>query len=388
MITMKKVYLDNSATTKVSDEVINAVLPYFTEKYGNPSSLHSSGRDAHVAIEAAREQVAKAIGATPGEIIFTSGGTEADNIAIIGSALVNKRKGNHIITSAIEHPAVIETCKHLEKEGFKVTYVPTDTDGIVKLDALEAAITKETILISVMQVNNEIGAIQPIKEIGRIAREKDIYFHTDAVQAMGKVRVDVEDLGVDMLSISGHKIHAPKGTGVLFLRKGTPVKSLMFGGGHERGIRSGTENTPGIVGMGKACEIAVRDFDRNVAHMTRLRDRLMDGLLKIDHSRLNGSRKLRSPNNVNVSFSFVEGESMVLLLDLKGVEVSTGSACSSKKLEASHVLLSCGLDPETAHGSLRMTNSSFNTQEEIDYVIETLPGIVARLREMSPLYKR
>lgn len=388
MMTMKKVYLDNSATTKVSDEVISAMLPYFTEKYGNPSSLHTSGREAREAIETARNKIAGTIGANPAEIVFTSGGTESDNIAIIGGALANRKKGNHIITSAIEHPAVLETCRHLEKEGFKVTYVPVDPDGILKLDELEKAITAETTLITVMHVNNEIGTIQPIKEIGKIAREKDIYFHTDAVQSFGKIPVNVEDLGVDMLALSGHKIHGPKGVGVLYLRKGTPVRSLTFGGGHERGVRSGTENVSGIVGMAKACELAARDFDRNVEHMTRLRDRLMDGLLKIEHCRLNGSRKNRSPNNVNISYSFVEGESMVLLLDMKGIEVSTGSACSSKKLEASHVLLSCGLDPETAHGSLRMTNSKYNTEEEIDYVIETLPGIVSRLREMSPLYRK
>ena len=386
---MKRIYLDNSATTKVDDEVVNAITPYFNERFGNPSSLYTAGREAHEAVEAARQQVASAIGASPQEIVFTSGGTEADNIAIIGSAMAGRRKGNHIITSSIEHPAVLETCRHLEKEGFKVTYLPVSPEGIVKVGELDAAITKETILITVMHVNNEIGSIQPIADISKIAKAKGVKFHTDAVQAFGKVPVNVDDLGVDMLSISGHKIHGPKGVGALYVRKGTPLRSLVHGGGHERGIRSGTENVPGIVGLGKASEIAMRDFDRNVAHMTRLRDRLMDGLLKIEHSRLNGPRgALRSPNNVNVSYSFVEGESMVLLLDMQGIEVSTGSACSSKKLEPSHVLLSCGLPAEEAHGSLRMTNSKYNTDEEIDYVIQTLPGIVARLREMSPLYRR
>jgi cysteine desulfurase len=386
---MKRVYLDNSATTKVDDEVVNAMLPCFTEKYGNASSLYTLGREAYEVIETARRQVAAAIGAAPAEVIFTSGGTEADNIAIIGTALANRKKGNHIITSAIEHPAVLETCRHLEKDGFKVTYVPVTPEGVVKVDELEAAITKETTLITIMQVNNEIGTIQPISEIGRIAKEKGIKFHTDAVQAMGKVKVDVNELGVDLLSLSGHKIHAPKGIGVLYVRKGTPLRSLVYGGGHERGIRSGTENVPGIAGMGKACEIMTRDFDRNVAHMTRLRDKLMDGLMKIEHCRLNGPRgALRSPNNVNISYSFVEGESMVLLLDMAGIEVSTGSACSSKKLEPSHVLLSCGLPAEEAHGSLRMTNSKYTTEEDIDQVIQTLPGIVERLREMSPLYRR
>lgn len=386
---MKRVYLDNSATTRVDDEVVNAMLPFFTEKYGNASSLYTLGREAHEAIDVARQQVATSIGANPAEIIFTSGGTESDNIAIIGSALANRKKGNHIITSVIEHPAVLETCRHLEKDGFKVSYIPVTPEGIVKVDELAAAITKETTLITIMQVNNEIGSVQPIAEIGKIAKEKGVKFHTDAVQAMGKVKVDVNDLGVDMLSLSGHKIHGPKGVGVLYLRKGTPVRSLVYGGGHERGIRSGTENTPGIVGLGKACEVVTRDFDRNVAHMTRLRDKLMDGLLKIEHSRLNGARgNLRSPNNVNISYSFVEGESMVLLLDMQGIEVSTGSACSSKKLEPSHVLLSCGLPAEEAHGSLRMTNCKYTTEEDIDYVIQTLPGIVSRLREMSPLYRR
>ncbi len=386
---MKRIYLDNSATTRVDDEVVNTMLPFFTEKYGNASSLYTLGREAHEAIEVARGQVARAIGATPAEIVFTSGGTESDNIAIIGSALANKRKGNHIITSAIEHPAVLETCRHLEKDGYKVTYVPVTPEGVVKVDELASAITKETILITIMQVNNEIGSIQPIAEIGRIAKEKGVRFHTDAVQAMGKVPVNVNGLGVDLLTLSGHKIHGPKGIGALYVRKGTVVRSLVYGGGHERGIRSGTENTAGIVGLGKACEVMARDFDRNVAHMTRLRDKLMDGLLKIEHSRLNGPRgDRRSPNNVNVSYSFVEGESMVLLLDMQGIEVSTGSACSSKKLEPSHVLLSCGLPAEEAHGSLRMTNSKYTTEEDVDYVIQALPGVVARLREMSPLYRR
>ncbi len=268
--------------------------------------------------------------------------------------------------------------------------MPVTSEGVVKVDELAAAITKKTILITVMQVNNEIGTIQPIAEIGKIAKEKGVRFHTDAVQAMGKVKVDVNELGVPTCSrCQATEFHGPKGIGALYVRKGTALRSLVYGGGHERGIRSGTENVPGIMGLGKACELAMRDFDRNVAHMTRLRDKLMDGLLKIEHSRLNGPRgALRSPNNVNISYSFIEGESMVLLLDMQGIEVSTGSACSSKKLEPSHVLLSCGLPAEEAHGSLRMTNCKFNTEEEIDYVIQTLPGIVARLREMSPLYKR
>jgi len=385
---MKRIYLDNSATTKVSREVLDAMLPYFTETYGNPSSLHTMGQEANVAVQNAREQVARAIGADAGEIIFTSCGTEADNLALIGSAYANRKKGDHIITSSIEHPAIMRTCEFLEKEGFKVTYLPVDQYGLVSPAEIEAAITPQTTLISVMTVNNEIGTIQPVKEIGRIAKEHKIYFHTDAVQAVGKVPINVKDQDIDMLSLAGHKIHAPKGVGALYVKKGTRIQALIHGGGQERNMKSGTENVPGIVGLGQACEIASRDLEKNAAHMTRLRNKLMDGILKIDHVRLNGHRTIRSPNNVNASFSFIEGESLVLFLDMAGIEGSTGSACSSKNLKASHVLLACGLPPEEAHGSLRLTNSEFNTEEEIDYVLETLPGVVDRLRAMSPLYKK
>jgi cysteine desulfurase len=385
---MKRIYLDNSATSKVSKEVLDAMLPYFTEMYGNPSSLHQMGREAHEAVEKARAQAAKAIGADAGEIIFTSCGTEGDNLALVGTAYANKKAGNHIITSAIEHPAILRTCEFLEREGFKVTYLPVDNEGILNTADLEAAITPETTLISVMAINNEIGTIQPIKEIGRIARAKDIYFHTDAVQAIGKIPVNVNDMGVDMLTIAGHKIHAPKGVGLLYVRKGTRVQALIHGGGQERNMKSGTENVPGIVGLGAACKAASRDLEKNAAHMTRLRDKLIDGILKIDNVHLNGHRTIRSPNNVNASFSFIEGESMVLMLDMSGIQASTGSACSSKNLKASHVLLACGLPPEEAHGSLRFTNCEYNTDEEICLVLETLPGIVSRLRAMSPLYKK
>ncbi|WP_174590902.1 cysteine desulfurase NifS [Methanocella conradii] len=384
---MKKVYLDNSATTRVSQEVLDAMLPFFTEMYGNPSSLHTMGQEANAAVQKAREQVARAIGADAEEIIFTSCGTEADNLALVGTAYANRKKGNHIITSSIEHPAILRTCEFLEKEGFRVTYLPVDRYGMVSPADVEAAIRPETTLISVMAVNNEIGTIQPVREIGRIAKEHNVYFHTDAVQAVGKVPINVKKDDIDMLSLSGHKIHAPKGVGALYVKKGTRIQALIHGGGQERNMKSGTENVPGIVGLGQACEAAIRDFDKNTAHMTKLRDKLIEGLLKIDRVRLNGHPTIRSPNNVNVSFSFIEGESLVLFLDMAGIEASTGSACSSKNLKASHVLLACGLPPEEAHGSLRLTNCAFNTEDEIDYVLETLPGIVDRLRAMSPLYK-
>lgn len=385
---MKRIYLDNSATTQVSPEVLDAMLPHLTGSYGNPSSLHAMGQEAGAAVQAAREQVAKAIGADAAEIVFTSGGTEADNLAIAGTAYANRRKGDHIVTSAIEHPAILRTCEHLEKEGFRVTYLPVDRYGLVSPAAVEAAITPRTTLVSIMAVNNEIGTIQPVREIGRIARERGVAFHTDAVQGVGKVPIHVGDDNVDLLSLAAHKIHGPKGVGALYVKKGNRIQALVHGGGQERNLKSGTENVPGIAGLGKACEIARRDFAGNVARMAGLRDRLIGGILQIDHVRLNGHPTLRSPNNVNASFGFIEGESLVLSLDMAGIEASTGSACSSKSLKASHVLLACGMAPEEAHGSLRLTNSELNTGEEIDYVLEALPGIVNRLREMSPLYDK
>ena len=384
---MRRVYLDNSATTRMSDEVRDAMRPYCDEKYGNASSLYARGRESAEAIEKAREQVAGAIGADTKEVIFTSGGTEADNIAIIGAAHAYREHGDHIITSGIEHPAVMEAAEHLKLEGFSVTHVPVDKYGILDLDALNGAITANTILISIMHVNNEIGTIQPIEEIGKITKENGIVLHSDAVQSFGKIDVNVDRLGVNLLTLSGHKIHGPKGAGALFVRKGTKLKALMYGGGQERGLRSGTENVPAIVGMGQACEAAARDLRKNAAHMTRLRDRLLDGIMKEEYVRLNGHRTKRSPNNVNISFHFIEGESLVLMLDAQGVEASTGSACSSKELQPSHVLLATGLKPEQAHGSLRFTNSQYNTEEEIDYVLEILPGITQKLMAMSPLYR-
>jgi cysteine desulfurase len=372
----------------VSKEVLEAMLPYFTEHYGNPSSLHTMGQEANVAVENARAQVAKAIGADPKEIIFTSCGTEADNLALVGAARANKAKGNHIITSSVEHPAILRTCEFLQKEGFNVTYLPVDKYGMVSAADVETAITPQTTVISVMAVNNEIGTIQPLKEIGKIAREHKVNFHTDAVQAIGKIPISVNDQGIDMLSMAGHKIHAPKGVGALYVRKGTKIQALIHGGGQEHNMKSGTENVPGIVGLGKAAEIAIRDFDKNTEIMSHLRDKLIKGILQIEAVHLNGHPTIRSPNNVNASFSYIEGESLILFLDMAGIEGSTGSACSSKNLKASHVLLACGMPPEEAHGSLRLTNCEFNTDEEIDYVLETLPGIVNKLRAMSPLYQK
>jgi cysteine desulfurase len=385
---MKRIYLDNSATTQVSKEVLDTMLPFFTEHYGNPSSLHTMGQEANVAVENARAQVAKAIGADAKEIIFTSCGTEADNLALVGVAQANKAKGNHIITSSVEHPAILRTCEFLQKDGFSVTYLPVDKYGMVSATDVEAAITPQTTLISIMAVNNEIGTIQPIKEIGRIAKEHKLYFHTDAVQAIGKIPINVNDQSIDMLSLAGHKIHAPKGVGALYVRKGTKIQALIHGGGQEHNMKSGTENVPGIVGLGKAAEIAVRDFDKNTEIMRRLRDKLIKGIMPLEAVRLNGHPTLRSPNNVNVSFNYIEGESIILFLDMAGIEGSTGSACSSKNLKASHVLLACGMHPEEAHGSLRLTNCEFNTDAEIDYVLETIPGVVDKLRAMSPLYQK
>ncbi|HEY3422255.1 MAG TPA: cysteine desulfurase family protein [Methanocellaceae archaeon] len=384
---MRRIYLDNSATTRMSDEVTSAMQPYSGEKFGNASSLYLRGRESAEAIEKVREQVAGAIGADTKEIIFTSGGTESDNIALLGAAHAYREHGDHIITSSIEHPAVMETLEHLRLEGYNVTHVPVDKEGILNVDALNEAVTPNTILISIMHVNNEIGTIQPLEEVGKIAKENDIVFHSDAIQSFGKIDVNVDRLGVDLLTLSGHKIHGPKGAGALFVRKGTKLKAIMYGGGQERGLRSGTENVPAIVGMGQASEIAARDMRKNAAHMTRLRDKLLDGIMKEEYVKLNGSPTKRSPNNVNVSFHFIEGESLVLMLDAQGVETSTGSACSSKDLQPSHVLRALGMRPEQAHGSLRLTNSQYNTEEEIDHVLDVLPGITQKLMAMSPLYK-
>jgi len=386
-VKMKRIYLDYAATTPTHPEVVKTMLPYFTQNFGNPSSIHSFGTEGRKAVEEARHKVADLIGAKDKEIIFTSGGTEADNFAIKGVAHAMEHKGNHIITTSIEHHAVIEPCKFLEKRGFKVTYLPVDKYGLVDPDDVKKAITDKTILISVMHANNEIGTIEPIAEIAQVARERGIYFHTDAVQTVGHLPVNVDKLGVDLLSISAHKLYGPKGVGALYIKTGTRILPFMHGGDQERRRRASTENVPGIAGFGKACEIAQREMHSERERLTSLRDKLIKGILqRIDHSRLNGHPTQRLPNNVNVSLEFVEGESMLLNLDLAGIAASTGSACSSSSLEPSHVLLAIGLPPEVAHGSLRFTLGRETTEEDIDYVLETLPPIVEKLRAMSPLY--
>ena len=383
---MNRIYMDNAATTAVAPEVLEAMLPYFTEIYGNPSSIHGTGRDARRVVDAARRQVANAIGAQPQEIYYTAGGSESDNWAIKGAAFARQAKGNHIITSAIEHHAVLHTCQWLEKRGFEVTYLPVDEFGRVSVSDVEKAITDKTILISIMAANNEIGTLQPIAEIGKIAKEKKILFHTDAVQAVGAIPIDVNELNVDMLSMSAHKFHGPKGIGALYIRKGVRVDTFMHGGAQERGQRAGTENLPGIVGMGKAIELATANLAENAERETRLRDRLIDGILStIPDTRLNGHRTQRLPNNVNISFRYVEGEALLLRLDLAGIAGSSGSACTSGSLDPSHVLLAIGLPHEIAHGSLRLSLGTETTDEEVDYVLEKLPEILSILRAMSPL---
>ena len=383
---MDRIYLDNAATTAVSPEVLEAMLPYFTQCFGNPSSIHSTGRDARRAVDAARRQVAAAIGAQPPEIYFTAGGSESDNWAIKGTAFAKRSKGNHIITSAIEHHAVLHTCAWLEKQGFEVTYLPVDEFGRVRVEDVEKAITDKTILITIMAANNEIGTIQPIAEIGKLAHDKGILFHTDAVQAIGAMPIDVNAMHIDMLSMSGHKFHGPKGIGALYIRKGVKIDQYLHGGAQERGQRAGTENLAGIVGMGKAIEIATQHLEENAARLTVLRDKLIDGILaEIPDVRLNGHRTQRLPNNVNVSVRYVEGEALLLRLDLAGIAGSSGSACTSGSLDPSHVLLAIGLPHEIAHGSLRLSLGTDTTEAEIDEVLDKLPGIVKNLRDMSPL---
>jgi len=383
---LRKVYLDHSATTPVRSEVAELVLRYMTDTFGNPSSVHGFGREARKGVEEARERVASLINADPREIVFTSGGTEADNLAIKGVALANRKKGRHIITSAIEHHAVLHTCEFLEKEGYEVTVLGVDSAGLVSPDDLKAALRDDTILVSIMMANNEMGAIQPIKELAAIARERGVYFHTDAVQAVGQVKVDVEELGVDLLSLSAHKIYGPKGVGALYVRRGTKIKPIAHGGGHERRMRAGTENVPGIVGLGLAAKLAQEELEDRRRHLLKLRDKLIEGILdRVEDVRLNGPREERLPNNVNISFAYVEGESILLNLDLQGIAASSGSACTSGSLEPSHVLLAMGISHELAHGSVRMSLGTGNSEEDIDYVLEVLPSIIERLRSMSPL---
>lgn len=383
---MKRIYLDNAATTAVDEAVLAEMLPYFTEKYGNPSSIYQEGREAKRGVEAARLQLAQAINADPKEIYFTAGGSESDNWAIKGVALKNRKKGNHIITTEIEHHAVLHTCEYLEKEGFEVTYLPVDKDGLISLDDLKNAIKDETILVSVMFANNEIGTIQPIAEIGAVCRQAGVLFHTDAVQAAGHLPIDVEAMQVDLLSLSAHKFHGPKGVGVLYARRSIPLATLIHGGAQERGKRGGTEDIPGICGAAAAFDEACATIEQNAAYLTPLRDRLIAGLTAIPHTALNGDSARRLPGTVNVCFEGIEGESLLLLLDEKGIAASSGSACTSGSLDPSHVLLALGRPHEVAHGSLRLSLSHENRPEEIDYILEVLPGIVSYLRGMSPVW--
>ena len=384
----KQIYLDHAATTPIKKQVLEEMLPYFSGKFGNASSIYTIGRESKRGIEQAREKVAKSLGCQPREVFFTGSGTEADNWAIKGVAYANREKGNHIITTAIEHHAVLHACQYLEKEGFEVTYLPVDEYGRVSVEQVKKAIKESTVLITIMFANNEIGTIQPIKEIGTLAQEKGICFHTDAVQAIGHVPIDVNEYHIDLLSLSAHKFHGPKGIGALFVRKGIKMDSFMQGGAQERGKRAGTENVPGIIGLGKAIESATNNIAENSKKIQALRDRLMNEITeKIPYVRLNGHPTERLPGNVNFAFEFIEGESLLLMLDMKGIAASSGSACTSGSLDPSHVLLAIGLAHEIAHGSLRMTLGDDNTEEEIDYVMEMLPSIVEKLREMSPLYE-
>lgn len=383
----KPIYMDYAATTYVKDEVLQEMLPYFTEQYGNPSSIYSLSRNTRKAIDLARDRVSKAINSESSEIYFTGGGSEADNWALKGVAFANINKGNHIITTRIEHHAILHTCEYLEKHGFEVTYLDVDEYGFINLEDLNKAITDKTVLVSIMFANNEIGTIQPIKEIGKICRERKVLFHTDAVQAIGNVPIDVKDMNIDLLSMAAHKIYGPKGTGALYIRKGVRIDNLIHGGAQERARRAGTENVPGIVGFGKAMELAVSNMEEHSKKLIKLRDMLIEGLLKIPYTRLNGPRnENRLPGNVNVCFRFIEGEAILLLLDSMGICASSGSACTSGSLDPSHVLLAIGLPHEIAHGSLRLSLGDSNTEEEVQYVIESINKVVTRLRDMSPLW--
>lgn len=384
---MRKVYFDHSATTATAPEVASQMVEYMTNTFGNPSSVHAFGREAKKAVIHARKQVADLIGANQDEILFTSGGTEGDNMALRGIAEANKKRGNHIITTQIEHHAILHTCEALEKEGYRVTYLPVDEYARVNPQDVADAICDDTILISVMFANNEVGTIQPIAEIGKIAKEKGIYFHTDAVQAVGNYPIDVNEYGIDLLTISSHKFHGPKGIGALYIRKGVRIKPILFGGAQEKTLRPGTENTPGIVGLGKAAELAQAELTDKINRVQKLRDKLIAGITeRIPEAKLNGHPTLRMPGNVNFSFRYIEGESLLLNLDIKGIAASSGSACTSGSLDPSHVLLAMGITHEIAHGSLRLSLGRENTEEDVDYCLEVLPEIVARLRSMSPLY--
>ena len=384
----KIIYLDHAATTATRPEVVDAMLPYFTENFWNPSSVYTPALNNRKVIDESRDTIAKSLGTTPENIYFTAGGSESDNWALKCTAEAYASKGKHIITSKIEHHAILHTCEYLEKKGFEITYIDVDENGILKLDDLKAAIRPDTILISVMFANNEIGTIQPIKEIGAIAKEHGIIFHTDAVQAAGYVKIDVQKENIDLLSMTAHKLHGPKGCGLLYIRKGVRIENLICGGAQERNKRAGTENVAGIVGLDAALQLAVDGMDERNAKLEKMRDRLIDGLLKIERSRINGDRVHRLPGNVNMCFEGIEGESLLLRLDLKGVSASSGSACTSGSLDPSHVLLAIGLPHEIAHGSMRLSFSDDNTEEDIDYILEIVPEIVSYLRSMSPLWEK
>ena len=384
---MDNVYFDNAATTRLDDEVLKEMMPYLKDNYGNASSIYKLGRESKKAVEEAREKVAKALNCKPSEIYFTSGGSESDNTAIKGIARANKNKGNHIITSKIEHPAVLETLKELEKEGFETTYISVDENGIIDLEELKKSIKENTILITIMFANNEIGTIEPIEEIGKIAKENNVYFHTDAVQAVGSIKIDVQKLNIDSLSLSSHKIYGPKGVGVLYVRSNVKFQNLISGGHQEKAKRAGTENVPGIVGLGKAIEIAYSNLEEHNKKIKELRNYYLEQVKeKIPYIKINGDLEKRLPGNMNISFRFIEGEGLLLNLDLKGISASSGSACTSGSLDPSHVLLAIGVPHEIAHGSLRISIGKYNTKEEVDYLVENLVEIVSRLREMSPLW--
>ena len=386
---MNRIYLDHAATTYVKPAVLEAMLPYFTEKFGNPGGVHSYSREAKAALDEAREQLARALHAQRDEIYFTGGGSESDNLLIRGAAKAYRDKGKHLITTAIEHHAVLHTMEALEKEGYQVTYLPVDSEGFVTPQQVEAAIRPDTSLVSVMFANNEIGTIEPVSEIARVCRDHGVLFHTDAVQAFGSVPIDVAEMGIDLLSLSGHKLYGPKGIGAMYIRKGVRLAPILFGGAQERNRRPGTENIPGAVGLGAAAELAVAHMEENAARISALRDRLIDGVLeRISFTRLNGPRENRLPNNASFCFEFVEGEGLLLMLDMKGIAGASGSACTSGSLDPSHVLLALGLPHEIAHGSLRLTLGTDTTQQEIDTVLEVLPPIVERLRMMSPLFNQ
>jgi cysteine desulfurase len=381
---MKRIYLDHSATTPADSRVIEAMNPYFGRNFGNASSLYHHGQQAALALEDSRKKVARLINSEPEEVVFTSGGTESNNTALFGVAMANREKGNHIITTKIEHHAILEPCRFLEKQGFRVTYLDVGSDGLVSPGDVEKAITGKTVLVSVMHVNNEIGTVEPIEEIGKLCREKGVYFHTDAVQGLGKIPIDVKKMGIDLLTGSSHKLYGPKGVGLLYVRKGVRMEPLMHGGNHENGKRAGTENIAGIVGFSRACELAGKEMERESRRLVSLRKRMVDGILNIPRSHLNGHPERRLPGNAHFRFDGIEGEALILRLDALGIEASTGSACSSRELKPSHVLTAIGLRPEQAHGSLRITMGKSTTKEDVDQVVRKLPKVVEDLRRISP----